>query len=67
MGSTLKWRKSVRSSNNGGDCVEVARIPGAQEVAARDSKRPEGSHLTFDRSVWSRFLTEVKDGSHDLS
>jgi hypothetical protein len=67
MGSTLKLRKSVRSSNNGGACVEVAHVPGAQAVAARDSKRPGGPHLTFRRSAWSRFLAEVKGGSHDLS
>jgi hypothetical protein len=23
----LSWRKSTRSSGNGGDCVEVARVP----------------------------------------
>jgi uncharacterized protein DUF397 len=36
-----KWRKSIRSGGNGGDCVEVARnLPGV--VAVRDSKDPHG-------------------------
>ncbi|MEU5993519.1 DUF397 domain-containing protein [Spirillospora sp. NPDC047418] len=41
--STAKWRKSSRSSGNGGDCVELARI--ADTVAIRDSKDPEGPKL----------------------
>ncbi|TDC66947.1 DUF397 domain-containing protein [Actinomadura sp. GC306] len=45
--STAAWRKSSRSSNNGGDCVELARISGI--VAIRDSKNPHGPklHLTL--------------------
>ncbi|TDC66948.1 DUF397 domain-containing protein [Actinomadura sp. GC306] len=41
--STAAWRKSSRSSNNGGNCIEVARISGI--VAIRDSKNPHGPKL----------------------
>lgn len=39
--SRAEWRKSSKSSGNGGNCVEVARnLPGI--VAVRDSKDPDG-------------------------
>ncbi|WP_344586367.1 DUF397 domain-containing protein [Actinomadura vinacea] len=38
-----KWRKSSRSASNGGDCVELAGLPGV--VAVRDTKDPEGPVL----------------------
>jgi hypothetical protein len=41
--SKATWRKSSHSTDNGGDCVEVARTPGA--VAVRDSKDPDGPVL----------------------
>lgn len=44
-----EWRKSSRSG--GGDCVEIARVPGL--VAVRDSKHP-GGVLTFPETVWGR-------------
>ncbi|MGI5326160.1 DUF397 domain-containing protein [Actinomadura nitritigenes] len=37
------WRKASRSTSNGGQCVEVARISGT--VAIRDSKDPGGPAL----------------------
>ncbi|MFD0856580.1 DUF397 domain-containing protein [Actinomadura adrarensis] len=38
------WRKSSHSTDNGGDCVELAAAaPGI--VAIRDSKNPEGPVL----------------------
>ena len=40
------WRKSTRSSSNGGDCVEVAdNLPG--RVLVRDTKDRQGGTLTF--------------------
>lgn len=53
--SQAKWQKSTRSGENGGDCVEVAAIPGT--VAVRDSKDPAGPVLTFDPAAWTTFLT----------
>jgi hypothetical protein len=53
------WRKSARS-NNGGNCVEVARnLPGI--VAVRDSKDPHGPALIFTPDQWAAFTAGVKD------
>ena len=56
----LRWRKSSRSSGNGGTCVEVAdNLPDV--VGVRDSKDPYGPALTFAPGAWRSFLTEVSD------
>ncbi|RIV38621.1 DUF397 domain-containing protein [Micromonospora radicis] len=50
------WRKSSRSNQNGGACVEVAdNLPGV--VAVRDSKDPTGPALTFTPASWHAFVT----------
>ncbi|MER5453501.1 MULTISPECIES: DUF397 domain-containing protein [unclassified Micromonospora] len=50
------WRKSSRSNQNGGACVEVAdNLPGV--VAVRDSKDPTGPALTFTPAAWHAFVT----------
>ncbi len=57
--SRADWRKSSYSSNNGGNCVEVARnIPGI--VAVRDSKDPHGPVLILASATWRNFVTAVK-------
>ncbi|GAA2715652.1 DUF397 domain-containing protein [Micromonospora olivasterospora] len=49
------WRKSTRSSGNGGNCVEVAdNLPGV--VGVRDSKDKEGPVLTFGPASWKAFV-----------
>ena len=59
------WRKSSRSSGNGGQCVEVAmNLPGI--VAVRDSKDPDGPKLTFTPAEWKAFIGGVKTGKFDL-
>ena len=61
-----RWRKSTRSGNNGGNCVEVARnLPGA--VAVRDSKDPDGPVLIFTPAEWRAFAAGVSAGEFDLS
>ncbi len=56
-----RWRKSTKSGNNGGNCVEVAdNLTGV--VGVRDSKDPVGPVLTFDPAVWARFVDLVKRG-----
>ena len=60
-----KWRKS-RHSNPSGNCVEMARLPGEQ-VAVRDSHRPDGPALLFTRVAWERFLCGVREGAAELA
>ena len=57
--STAIWRKSTRSSDNGGLCVEVAtNLPGV--VAIRDSKNPHAPALIIPKQAWADFLTRVR-------
>ncbi|MEU7839745.1 DUF397 domain-containing protein [Micromonospora sp. NPDC049114] len=50
-----RWRTSTRSSNNGGDCVEVAdNLPG--RVLVRDSKDRDGGTLIFAPTAWASFV-----------
>ncbi|MFF0468312.1 DUF397 domain-containing protein [Micromonospora zamorensis] len=52
------WRKSTRSGDNGGNCVEIAtNLPGV--VAVRDSKDPDGPALTFGITVWGGFVEGI--------
>ncbi|MBE1490060.1 DUF397 domain-containing protein [Plantactinospora soyae] len=53
--SGANWRKSSRSSGNGGNCVEVAdNLSGV--VGVRDSKDPSGPVLTFAPYAWRAFV-----------
>ncbi|MFD4206110.1 DUF397 domain-containing protein [Micromonospora tulbaghiae] len=55
------WRKSTRSGDNGGACVEVAdSLPGI--VAVRDSKDPTGPALSFSPTAWISFVRSTKSG-----
>jgi hypothetical protein len=48
------WVKSSYSTGNGGECLEIAALPGA--VLVRDSKRPTMSRLAFGPAAWDDFL-----------
>jgi hypothetical protein len=52
------WRKSSHSGDNGGQCVELASLPGI--VAVRDSKNPQGGALVFPRGAFRAFAEELK-------
>ncbi|MGC4850909.1 DUF397 domain-containing protein [Micromonospora sp. DT15] len=55
------WRKSTRSGDNGGDCVEVAdNLPDV--VAVRDSKDQAGPALTFTAQAWADFIATAGRG-----
>jgi Domain of unknown function (DUF397) len=59
--SNAVWRKSTYSSNNGGNCVEVARnLPGV--VAVRDSKDPEGGALIVTPAAWQALVAGIRAG-----
>ncbi|MEU0003554.1 DUF397 domain-containing protein [Streptomyces sp. NPDC006314] len=51
-----KWRKSGYSSDQGGQCVEMAELPGAT-VGVRDCKTPAGPILTIDPAAFTMFLS----------
>jgi hypothetical protein len=62
--SAAVWRKSSRSGDSGGQCVEVAaNLLGV--VAVRDSKDPNGPKLLFTPSEWGAFIGGVKTGEFD--
>jgi hypothetical protein len=56
--SALNWRKSSRSGNNGGDCVEVADV--ASVVLVRDTRDRDGEMLSLTASAWRAFTANVK-------
>ncbi len=53
-----RFKKSSLSGNSG--CVEVAFS--GLDVIVRDSKRPDGPALNFDRREWRAFLGGVANG-----
>ncbi|MET8281280.1 DUF397 domain-containing protein [Micromonospora sp. NPDC005174] len=56
------WRKSTKSGNNGGSCVEVAdNLPSV--VLVRDTKDRDGGTLRFDRHTWQGFVDSVKNAT----
>jgi hypothetical protein len=56
-------RKSSRSQPSGGECVEV----GINAIGAvRDSKHPDAPYLSFSPHAFAAFLSDVKQGKHDL-
>jgi Domain of unknown function (DUF397) len=59
--SALSWRKSSRSGNNGGDCVEVADA--ARVVLVRDTKNRDGAVIEFSAAAWRAFTASVSGAS----
>ncbi|RSN41756.1 MULTISPECIES: DUF397 domain-containing protein [Actinomadura] len=57
--SKATWRKASRSGENGGDCVELAALPGT--VAVRDSKDPDGPVLLARPSVLREAVRAASD------
>ncbi|MFC4053525.1 DUF397 domain-containing protein [Actinomadura syzygii] len=57
------WRKSTRSGNNGGNCVEIANL--GDLIAMRDSKDPEGPKLILTRTHWRSLAAHLKASERD--
>ncbi|MFE5510989.1 DUF397 domain-containing protein [Streptomyces sp. NPDC056529] len=58
--TTVTWRKSSYSNQDGGECLEVAdNLP---HIPVRDSKVPAGPALVFAAGAWAVFVDEVKLG-----
>jgi hypothetical protein len=72
MSTALKWFKSSYSTEQGGNCLEVAYdCDGPEgacvEVAAhpaaihvRDSKNPGGPSLTLAPAAWASFVSDLR-------
>jgi hypothetical protein len=60
-----KWRTSSFSSDQGGECVEVADLPDGDGRAVRDSKNPAGPALMFTTAEWVAFTAGVRAGEFD--
>ncbi|MFJ2596895.1 DUF397 domain-containing protein [Streptomyces erythrochromogenes] len=65
--SAAIWHKSSYSGGDGGECLEIATWPksthsgasGSVTVPVRDSKVPDGPHLTFRGPAWKAFVTSL--------
>lgn len=55
--ATVRFRKSSRSSTNGGQCVEVGVLAGV--VGVRDSKNPGAGLIELPAAAWAGFLSEL--------
>lgn len=62
MNEELAWRKSSYSDSDGGNCIEVAALPGA--VLLRDSKVVAGPRLMVAAETWEALLAVT--ASHPL-
>ncbi|AYN37682.1 DUF397 domain-containing protein (plasmid) [Streptomyces dangxiongensis] len=60
----VMWFKSSRSSAQGGNCVEVAALPGGG-AAMRHSRDPQGPALVYTAEEVDAFLVGVKAGEFD--
>ncbi|QLJ05808.1 DUF397 domain-containing protein [Streptomyces sp. NEAU-sy36] len=59
--STVTWRKSSYSNQDGGNCVEVSdNLPSL--VPVRDSKDTSRSPLLFTAPAWEAFVDGTKVG-----
>lgn len=60
---TSQWRRSSRTGEEGGKCVELNTLVPGQ---IRDSKNPTGPVLSFDRAELAALLADIKAGKHNL-
>lgn len=54
------WQKSSYSSQDGGNCIEIADLAG--HVGIRDSKDKAGPALVVPAAAWSSFVSLVRSG-----
>jgi hypothetical protein len=59
----VSWQKS-RASQEGGACVEMAKLPGG-EIVLRNSRQPGGPALIYTRSEIEALIQGAKDGDFD--
>jgi uncharacterized protein DUF397 len=57
---------AVSSFSGGGNCVEVARLPGGGALVRHSRADPDSPVvLAFDRGEWEAFVRGVKNGEFD--
>jgi hypothetical protein len=54
----LAWFKSSYSTNEGGECLEIAARP--ETILIRDSKNLTGPTLAVTPTTWTAFLRTVR-------
>jgi len=60
---TASWQKS-HSSQEGGGCVEMAKLPGG-EIVVRNSRQPGGPALIYTRAEIEALIQGAKNGDFD--
>ncbi|GAA2136222.1 DUF397 domain-containing protein [Actinomadura napierensis] len=57
----IQWRKSSYSGTANDDvCVELGRLAPGDGVGVRDSKNPDGGHLTLTSTQFTDLLSQLK-------
>ncbi|MFA1551636.1 DUF397 domain-containing protein [Actinomadura chokoriensis] len=57
----VQWRKSSYSGGvNDEQCVELGRLASEAGIGARDSKDPDGGHLTLSFAQFAGLVEQVK-------
>lgn len=57
----VQWRKSTHSSGvNDEHCVELGRLAPGAGFGVRDSKDPDGGHLTLSVAEFAGLIEQVK-------
>ena len=62
--TSLAWRKASSSNGNGGDCVEVADLPGGGWLV-RDTKDRTRPPLHCTDAAWHAFVEGVRAGEFE--
>ncbi|MFF3159097.1 DUF397 domain-containing protein [Streptomyces sp. NPDC057910] len=65
VASESAWFKSSHSSDQGGSCVEIAKLTG--QVGIRDSKDKSGPALVVPTTAWSSFVSFANAGGNEAS
>ena len=56
--TSIAWRTSSYSGDNGGTCIEVGTT--GLIIAVRDSKDQGGPQLAFPADIWQAFANQLK-------
>ena len=58
---TIYWRKSSHSGTATDEvCIELGRLEKSPGIGVRDSKDPDGGHLTLTTTQFASLLKQIK-------